>query len=57
MEAERMNKSGQVVFWCVYLIVMVGCIWAVSAAWEAGWVVGFPIALAVGITKVAFFDD
>ena len=44
-------------FWVIYLALMAGCAWAVSAAWEAGWIVGFPIVLAIGITKAAFFED
>ena len=44
-------------FWAFYIAIMAGCIWAVSTAWEAGWVIGFPIAIAIGTTKIAFFDD
>jgi hypothetical protein len=44
-------------FWIFYLIVMAGCIWAVTAAYDAGWIIGLPIAIMIGITREAFFED
>lgn len=44
-------------FWIFYLSVMAGCIWAVTAAYDAGWIIGLPIAIMIGITREAFFED
>ena len=61
MSNPTSNSSNSVAmgftFWAFYIAIMAGCIWAVSTAWEAGWVIGFPIAIAIGTTKIAFFDD
>ncbi|MDC1043760.1 hypothetical protein OAQ71_00895 [bacterium] len=44
-------------FWIFYFGVMAGCIWAVNAAYDAGWIIGLPIAIMIGITREAFFED
>lgn len=43
------------VLFAVWAAVMAGCIWAVVAAWEKGWVIGLPIAVAIGATRVLAF--
>lgn len=50
------NAFNDPVLFGVYITIMAGCIWAVIAAWEVGWVVGFPIAVAVGVTRVLVFS-
>lgn len=40
----------------IYAAIMAGCVWLFTAVYDEGWVIGFPIALAIGVTQVLVFD-
>lgn len=54
--SQLMATFFQVLAWAIYLAIMGGCVWAFFAAYDEGWIVGLPIALAIGATRAFFFD-
>jgi hypothetical protein len=53
--SKEPNAFNDPVLFTVWAAVMASCLWAVIAAWESGWIVGFPIAIAIGATRILAF--